>query len=159
MEREALARTLARGLAVFHGAPVGECPFDFGLDAALALAARRLEEGRIVPARDFHPEHAHLSAEEAVRMLERTRPPAEDPVVCHGDYCAPNILIEDGAPVGFVDLGELGVADRWWDLAVATWSVTWNFGDGLEEVFLEEYGVELDPARLAFYRLIYDVVS
>ena len=60
---------------------------------------------------------------------------------------------------GFVDLGERGVADRWWDLAVATWSVTWNFGPGLEDLFLKEYGIERDQARIEYYRLLYDVVS
>jgi kanamycin kinase len=80
-------------------------------------------------------------------------------VVCHGDYCLPNVLIEADAACGFVDLGELGVADRWWDLAVATWSVTWNLGPGYEDLFLHEYGVERDDDRVEFYRLLYDVVS
>jgi len=91
--------------------------------------------------------------------LERLRPASEDLVVCHGDYCFPNVLIEGDEVTGFVDLGELGVADRWWDLAVATWSVTWNAGPGWEDVFLEAYGVERDQARTAFYRLLYDLVS
>jgi len=40
-------------------------------------------------------------------------PPADRLVVCHGDACAPNTLIaEDGHWSGHVDLGELGVADR-----------------------------------------------
>jgi kanamycin kinase len=80
-------------------------------------------------------------------------------VVCHGDYCLPNVLIEADAACGFVDLGELGVADRWWDLAVATWSVPWNLGPGYEDLFLHEYGVERDDDRVEFYRLLYDVVS
>ena len=115
--------------------------------------------GYIQPERDFHPEFAHFSAEEAVDHLEHTRPNVETLAVCHGDYCLPNVLIENGVAAGFVDLGELGVADRWWDLAVATWSVTWNLGPGLEELFLSEYGVERDDQRLEFYRLMYDVVS
>ena len=46
-------------------------------------------------------------------------PPSEDLVVCHGDYCFPNVLLDDaGAITGFLDLGELAVADRWWDVAV-----------------------------------------
>ena len=41
-------------------------------------------------------------------------------------------LAADGRCSGQVDLGELGVADRWADLAVATWSTTWNYGPGWE---------------------------
>lgn len=156
---ERLVRTLAGGLRAFHGAPVESCPFDFRLERALAGARCRLDQGHIRPDDDFHPEFRHLSAQEAVEHLERTRPESEGLVVCHGDYCLPNVLIESDAASGFVDLGELGVADRWWDLAVATWSVTWNLGPGYEDLFLEEYGVEWDYARVAFYRLLYDVVS
>ena len=156
---ERLVRVLAVGLREFHSAPVSECPFDFRLDRALAHARRRVEEGLLEPARDFHDEFRHLSAEGAMALLEHTRPESESPVVCHGDYCPPNLLIEDWSPVGYVDLGELGVADRWWDLAVATWSVTWNFGPGYEDLFLSEYGIERDQKRTDFYRLLYDLVS
>lgn len=156
---ENLARTLARGLRHFHdAAPVSECPFDFRLDVAFEHVRGRLHAGLIDQGRDFHPEFEHLTPEEAVRLLESTRPDAEDLVVCHGDYCPPNILIEDGQASGYLDVGELGVADRWWDLAAATWSLTWNLGEGFEEPFLAEYGVAPDPARLQFYRLMYDLV-
>ena len=155
----ALVRRLAAGLRTFHSAPVAACPFSFRLDDALALAERRLQEGAIDPARDFHHEHARLSAPDAVRRLIAMRPAVEDLVVCHGDYCVPNVLIDDGAIAGFVDLGELGVADRWWDLAVATWSLDWNFGPGYEEIFLDAYGTDLDAGRRRYYRLLYDIVS
>jgi len=56
-------------------------------------------------------------------------------VVCHGDSCPPNVLLEEGRATGYVDLGELGVADRWWDVAVGGWSVAWNFGPELEPLF------------------------
>ena len=88
-----LVRILARGLRVFHEAPVEVCPFDFRLEKSLAHARRRLHEGRIDPERDFHDEFGHLSAEEAMEELHSARPSSEDLVVCHGDYCLPNILI------------------------------------------------------------------
>lgn len=154
-----LTRLLAQGLRQFHSAPVEHCPFDSRLESALGHARQRLTGGLIDPARDFHPEHQHLNAAEAVNRLERTRPDEEDLVVCHGDYCVPNIILHSDDVSGFVDVGELGVADRWWDLAVATWSLTWNLGAGYESEFLEAYGVEEDPERMAYYRLLYDVVS
>ena len=51
------------------------------------------------------------------------------------------------------------MADRWWDLAVATWSLEWNLGPGYEDLFLEVYGAELDLQRRNFFRLLYDLVS
>ena len=156
---EKLVRGLARGLKRFHSAPVTRCPFNFRLNAALRHVRSRVDSGYPVPERDFHPEHAHLDVREALALLESTVPSSESLVVCHGDYCPPNILLEDWEAVGFLDLGELGVADRWWDLAVATWSLDWNLGPGYEDVFLAEYGVENDDRRVPFYRLLYDLVS
>ena len=85
-------------------------------------------------------------------------PPIDVEVVCHGDACAPNTLISDaGRCAGHVDLGALGVADRWADLAVATWSIGWNYGSGWEPVLLDAYGVDADPERTRYYRLLWDL--
>jgi hypothetical protein len=52
-------------------------------------------------------------------------------VVCHGDACVPNTLLDrTGRWIGHVDLGTLGVGDRWADLAIATLSTEWNYGPG-----------------------------
>jgi kanamycin kinase len=66
-------------------------------------------------------------------------------------------LDHTGAWSGHVDFGALGVADRWADLAVATWSVNWNYGRGWEELLLATYGVDPDPVRTAYYRLLWDL--
>lgn len=75
-------------------------------------------------------------------------------VVCHGDACAPNTLMaDDGSFAGHVDLGDLGVADRWADLAIATMSLDWNYpGEGWQALLLDAYGVAPDAERTAFYR-------
>ena len=69
------------------------------------------------------------------------------------------LLADDGSVTGYVDLGEMAVADRWSDIAVGAWSVTWNLGPGWEPLFYEAYGVEPDERRIAFYRLLYDLAS
>jgi kanamycin kinase len=88
-------------------------------------------------------------------------PPADRLVVCHGDACSPNTLLtDDGTFSGHVDLGDLGVADRWADLAIATLSLDWNFptegAGGFQEVLLDAYGVTADVDRIAYYRLAWD---
>jgi kanamycin kinase len=69
------------------------------------------------------------------------------------------MLAFGGRFCGHVDLGSLGVADRWADLAVATWSTTWNYGLGWEHRLLDAYGVAPDPDRTRYYRLLYDLDS
>lgn len=85
-------------------------------------------------------------------------PPADRLVVCHGDACAPNTLVaDDGECSGHVDLGELGVADRWADLAIATMSLEWNYPDGdWVPLLLDAYGVAPDEDRIAHYRSSWD---
>jgi len=154
-----LVPLLARGLRAFHDTPAVDCPFDFGVDAAIRHVRRRAHEGRIDPEVHFHPEHRHLTVDSALNLLVSSRPDEEDLVVCHGDYCPPNVLIDGEVVSGYVDLGEVGVADRWWDLAVATWSLEWNVGPGWERRFLDAYGIQADPRRTAFFRLLYDLAS
>jgi len=45
------------------------------------------------------------------------------------------VLITDGRVTGYLDLGELGLADRWWDIAIGGWSTTWNVDPKWEPLF------------------------
>lgn len=146
-----LVPILADGLRRLHVLPVAPCPFDSRTDVALRTACDRVEAG-LVTADDLHSDHGKLTATAALAQLLWPRPQHEDLVVCHGDYCLPNVQISNAQVSGYVDLGKLVVADRWWDLAVATWSVTWNLGPGWEDLFLDVYGVRRDPGSMTSYR-------
>jgi kanamycin kinase len=130
-------RAVGRGLRLLHDAvPVEACPFDWGVPARIANAAGR---GIHVP--------------DALR----TPPPIDALVVCHGDACCPNTLLDDaGEPVAHVDLGALGVADRWADIAVASMSTAWNYGPGWEDALIDAYGIAPDRERLAYYRALWN---
>jgi kanamycin kinase len=157
-EPETAVRAIGTGLRALHGAlPVARCPFDWSVEARLAVARERATSGRTGPA-DWHPDHLHLgSARRALDVLADV-PPVDALVVCHGDACAPNTLVgDDGRFSGHVDLGALGVADRWADLAIATWSTQWNYGPRWERPLLDAYGVEPDPERIRYYRLLWDL--
>jgi kanamycin kinase len=146
---------IGTGLRALHEAlPVADCPFSWS--AADRIADARHRAGQLQPA-SWHREHRWLSVEQALDAVGR--PPRVDRlVVCHGDACAPNTLLDArGGWTGHVDLGSLGVADRWADLAVATWSTEWNYGPGWSQLLLAAYGIEADPDRIRFYRLLWDL--
>lgn len=126
-------RAVGEGLRALHDAlPVADCPFDWSVPARIAGAAAR---GIQVPS------------------ALRTPPPIDLAVVCHGDACVPNTLLgDDGRWIAHVDLGALGVADRWGDIAVAAMSTEWNYGPGWHDALIAAYGVDPDRERLSYYR-------
>lgn len=133
-------RAIATGLRRLHGLPTADCPFEWSV--AGRLAAVREPGGVLTP--------------EAVGMLANC-PSIDRLVICHGDPCSPNTLIDaDGGFAANVDLGRLGLADRWADLAVASMSLGWNYGDGWEDLFFTTYGVVRDEERIDYYRRLWD---
>jgi aminoglycoside phosphotransferase len=148
---------IGRGLRALHDAlPVRECPFSWMAEDRLAIARERATAG-LIDVGHWHPDYQHLSVAQALADAVN-RPPIDRLVVCHGDACAPNTLLDDaGYWTGHVDMATLGVADRWADLAIASWSLGWNFGPGWEPVFYDAYGVDPDPVRIAYYRLLWEL--
>jgi kanamycin kinase len=146
---------IGHGLRALHDAlPVAECPFSWTAGDRLASARDRAAAGLIRP-EQWHPDFQHLTVAEALARAAE-RPPIDRLVVCHGDPCAPNTLVDDdGRWTGHVDMATLGVADRWADLSVASWSLSWNFGPGWEPLFYEAYGITPDPERVTYYRLLW----
>jgi kanamycin kinase len=150
---------IGAGLRALHDAlPAERCPFSWGADERVADARRQAADGRL-DRESWHESHQGLTVAEALERVAAI-PLVDKLVVCHGDACAPNTLLAgDGRWSGHVDLGLLGVADRWADLAVATWSAEWNYGPGWEERLLDAYGIGPDPERSAYYRLLWDLSS
>lgn len=126
-------RAVGVGLRALHDAlPVASCPFKWSVPSRIANASQR---GITVPA------------------ALATPPPIDLLVVCHGDACCPNTLLgDDGRWLAHVDLGALGVADRWADIAVASMSTEWNYGPGWADALIAAYGIDPDRERLAYYR-------
>lgn len=119
---------LGRALRAFHDqVPVDTCPWTWSLEDRLVTDALLAEA------------------------------PPLDLVVCHGDACNPNFLLDaDASPVGYVDLGSLGVADRWADLAPACLSLGWNYGPGWTDTLLDAYGIDRDDVLLDYYTRVWN---
>lgn len=118
---------------------------------AIATGLRRMHDALPV---DICPYRATWSTKYRAEL-----PEAEHLVVCHGDPCMPNTLMDrDGRFAGHVDLARLGVGDRWSDLAIATYSISWdiNLGRSYDELFLATYGVDPDDDRIRAYRALWD---
>ncbi|HEX2285353.1 MAG TPA: aminoglycoside 3'-phosphotransferase [Mycobacterium sp.] len=131
---EQAVRAIALGLRAIHDRlPVNSCPYSWSVPSRLA----------------------ELS--ESARRRFPDPPPVDRLVVCHGDACSPNTLIcDDGQWCGHVDFGDLGIADRWADLAVAESSLGHNYGGDWRTEFFDAYGLTPDHDRLDYYLRLWD---
>ncbi|MDV3125551.1 APH(3'') family aminoglycoside O-phosphotransferase [Mycobacterium sp. 21AC1] len=152
--------SILAAVRALHALPVGNCPYRRDLDTMLALARAVVAADAVNP--DFlRDEDRAVPATELLHRVEREaglrrQQETGDAVVCHGDLCLPNILVDAAveACTGFIDLGRLGVADRHADLALlsANTADTFpGFADEAAAALAAGYPRGLDDARVDFY--------
>jgi streptomycin 3"-kinase len=154
--------SVALAVRALHDLLTDRCPFDRTLARTMPLARASVAEDRVIVG--FLP--ASLQRTPPIQILEQIE--AELParlaqertelVVCHGDLCLPNVLVDPRSArvKAFVDLGRLGKADPYGDIALllATARESWSdqaMARRAEQQFAGIYGTELDPDRQDFY--------
>ena len=124
-----LTEILATGLKMLWDTDISKCPYNFSLDKKLEMARYNVEH-ELVDTNNVEPdtfgENGFQSPAHLLDWLEHNRP-EEDYVFSHGDFCLPNIFIENGKISGFLDLGKTGYADRYQDIALCYRSLKHNY--------------------------------
>lgn len=159
-----LVRVLAEAMKRLWTVDISGCPVDQSPDAKLARARAIVENGLVdmdlVDPETFG-EKGFSSPAELLAWLEENAPDWE-PVLTHGDFCLPNLFLEDWAFSGFLDLGRSGAGDKWTDIAILWRTLRDNFGGHYGEAvpgfhpdeLFEALGVEKDENKLRYYLLM-----
>ncbi|WP_414945170.1 APH(3'') family aminoglycoside O-phosphotransferase [Amycolatopsis sp. cmx-11-32] len=154
--------SIIEGVRGLHALPAKECPFSRDLAQMFAIAQNVVARDKVNP--EFLPvdqqqtRPAELLAQLAGQVDRRLVQEATDTVVCHGDLCLPNIILDPVAPnfVGFIDLGRLGRADPYADIALllANAREIWddeNQAIAADDALAGSHGITLDTDRQRFY--------
>ena len=166
-EPEQLIKIAAQGLKCLWEIDVTECAYQSSrlmkrLEAAEYNVMHDLVDLDNVEPETFGP-NGFRNPEELLKWLKNNRPD-EDIVFTHGDYCLPNIFVTGSKINGFIDIGKMGPADRWQDVAIAIRSLTANFAgrysDGKKicdfnpQMFLDELGIDYNGEKHRNYLLL-----
>ena len=166
-EPEQLIKIAAQGLKCLWEIDVTECAYQSSrlmkrLEAAEYNVMHDLGDLDNVEPETFGP-NGFQNPEELLKWLKSNRP-EEDIVFTHGDYCLPNIFVTGSKINGFIDIGKMGPADRWQDVAIAIRSLTANFAgrysDGKKicdfnpQMFLDELGIDYNGEKYRNYLLL-----
>lgn len=160
-----LAERLAEAIRMLWRVDTTDCPRIRDLDAELEEARKRVENDMVdvknVEPATFGP-GGFKDPEHLLCWLENNRPSYE-PVLSHGDLCLPNIFIDRGRISGFIDLGDMGIGDKWRDVALCWRSLRRNaegaYGGRMypgvrAEVLFDALGVAPDFDKIRYYLLL-----
>ena len=161
---EKLTELLAQALQELWRVDISTCPLDWRLDRKLE-AARFYVKNNLVDTENVEPEtfgpDGFKDPEDLLKWLITHRP-TEDLALSHGDFCLPNIYINDGK-FSFIDLGRTGIADKWQDIALCYRSLKHNYAGkyGGEEypnfdpnTLFEKLGITPDWEKIRYYILL-----
>ena len=157
----------AQGIKMMWQVDVSGCPcYTSRLSERLKAAEYNVKNG-LVDIENTEPETygpgGFESPEALLEWLKTHRPP-EDIALTHGDYCLPNIFADGNTVSGFIDLGKMGPADRWQDIAIAIRSLGHNFdgrySDGKRifdfkpQMLLNALDINFDEEKYRYYILL-----
>lgn len=71
----------------------------------------------------------------------------------HGDLCLPNLIVDkENNFVGFVDLGNAGKGDRWYDYAWLLWSLEYNLHtEKYNKILLNKLNIDFNKEKFQKY--------
>jgi len=162
---QVLTEALAKGLQMIWKVDVCDCPRIRDLDVILK-EARWQVENNLVDLDNVEPttfgEGGFESPKHLLEWLENNRPSIE-PVFSHGDYCLPNVFLDNGQIKGFIDLDRAGVGDKWNDIALCYRSLHHNYSgtyggkvyeDFNPDLLFEKLEIEPDWDKIKYYLLL-----
>jgi len=148
---ERLCDTLAEQLAMLHSFDFTGCPVPNHTERYLF----RAEQNYINQQYDvslFPDNWGYATPEEAYEIVKSKGHLLQTDTLLHGDYCLPNVILDDWRFSGFIDLGSGGVGDRHVDLFLGAWTLFFNLKtDKYRQRFFDAYGrdkVDEDKLRL-----------
>ena len=155
--QKSLGYILGEGLRTVHNVPINHCEFtDLLPDKLIDLVKMNMNERESearVAINNIFPDH---TMEQLIDFLEKNKATADELVFTHGDYGSGNVMINDGRIEAFIDLGDSGISDPYYDIYYLFKSLTY-YTDRKEEFgkFLKGYGIsELNESRMKFHLII-----
>ena len=149
-----IIRLYAKGLKSIHSLPINICNVNIKIEDRIKQASYRVENNQ-VNYDDFEQEYKKYTPKELLHILVDKKPIKTDLVLTHGDYCFDNLILTKDNLVGYIDLGNSGIADRYQDIAIAIRSIKHNYGIEYVDLFCAEYGIDrIDYEKMEFYIIL-----
>lgn len=136
-----LSETLGILLRQLHSVDLSDCPVN--RTATYLDRARTLYESGYYDTSLYPDNWGYRCAADAWQVVETQGHLLKRDVLLHGDFCLPNVMLDNWRFSGLIDLGGSGRGDRHVDLFWGIWTLQFNLKtDAYGDRFLDAYGRE-----------------
>ena len=145
----ALCAELARSMRILHSTSFEECPVSDRMQGYCQTVLQNYQKGCFDPL-GFSKELSGLDQSAYFDFFDKNKGALKSDTLIHGDFCLPNIILDNGRFSGFIDLGGGGVGDIHVDLFWCIWTLRFNLKtDKYTDYFLDAYGrADVDKDKL-----------
>lgn len=150
-------KIIADAFNSIYSVNIDNCPFDVSIDYKLSLVEYNVRNNLI---KIENIKKATLEKygdlENVLKYLKENKFESE---LCfsHGDTSLPNIFALNSSFSGFIDVGECGIADKWFDLAICEKSIKRNYGEEYIPKFYKELNIVRDQEKIDYYLLMMEL--
>lgn len=138
---------------------IKDCPFNVDLNYKLELVKTNISN-KLLDINNISKEvlEKFKTPENIYNYLVNNREIVrEELCFSHGDISLPNIFALENALSGFIDVGESGVAEKWFDIALVVRSIKRNYGESSVKEFYKQLGIEENQNKVNYYLLMMEL--
>ena len=137
---------------------ITNCPFNNTNNIKISLIKKRIENN-LVDERNLSDKakEKFQNLKNMMAYLEENKP-KEELMFSFGDISLPNVIANKERLIGFIDLGECGIADKWLDLAICEKSIIRNYGIEYVDMFYEALGIEREADKVEYYLFMLELL-
>lgn len=135
-----LCDTMAERLLLLHSSDYENCPVPNHTEKYLKRAKNNYF-AKIYDIDLFPDNWGYKTPDEAFDVIREKGHLLKTDTLLHGDYCLPNIILDNWKFSGFIDLDSGGVGDRHVDIFWAIWTLFFNLKTNTyRQRFIDAYG-------------------
>lgn len=150
-------KVIADAFKQIYKVNIADCPFNVSIDYKLALVENNVKNN-LIHLEDLKEETLKRfgNLENIVKFLKDNKF-NDEYCFSHGDTSLPNIFAFENKFSGFIDVGECGIADKWFDLAICEKSIRRNYGEEYIQEFYNELNIVPDRQKIDYYLLMMEL--
>jgi len=150
-------KIIAQAFNKLYEVDINNCPFDVSIDYKLKLVENNVKN-KLIDISQLSSETLNRfgSLENILKYLKENKF-YEEKCFSHGDTSLPNIFGLNSNFSGYIDVGECGIADKWFDLAICEKSIKRNYGEEYISKFYAELNIIPDRQKIDYYLLMMEL--